>query len=89
MHREGLTVVQVCRLMKRDPESRAMWRAGDLARDKWMSLGHPMTYDLRPKTNGFGTHMHAVYPFWFRPTLERIITAVGAEKDRQGDLFSD
>jgi hypothetical protein len=82
-----ITVVDVCRALNCEPGDNLMWRTGEYARKLWQSRGNAMTYDLRPKKKGGGSHQFAVYPESFRSEIEKIIKLLTAADDQQGVLF--
>ena len=69
------TVIDVMRDMGiKDPDKGLTWTVGDMVKNKWFEIhGQLPEKQLRPKTNGPGSHCFAVYPPAFQPEIKRII----------------
>jgi hypothetical protein len=70
-----------------EPEPHATWAVGAAAREKYRErFGQLPPKELRPKTNGGGSHCFATYPESMRAEIEALVRAVAAQAARQGSL---
>jgi len=65
------------------------WRAGSLCREAWRREheGRLPPKQLRRKTLGTGSHMFAIYPASFAPTIQQVLQGLQAVDEAQGRLF--
>ena len=89
---KDFTVVELIRSHGCEPLPSLSWSCGDAVRDAYITAtGRAPLKALRPKTNGTGTHCHAVYPAGFRAAALSVVVAVCAAHDaadrRQMDFF--
>lgn len=83
-----ITVPDVLRELRLEPDNRLAWAAGRAARVAWeREYGELPRKELRQKTNGGGSHCFATYPTSWRPKIVAIVRLLQAEPQRQGDLF--
>lgn len=65
------------------------WHLGKVVMQAWVRrYGNLPDKDLRTKTHGGGSHMFAIYPKHFVPTIDAIIDRFDLSRSRQGDLFA-
>lgn len=84
----GITVIDVCRAMGVEPEKSMTWAVGSALQRRYEEIFERQPpKELRPKTNGGGSHCFAVYPETWRITIESLIKAHNPDPGRQGDLF--
>ena len=88
----AFTVVELIRLHGYEPYPSLSGSCGDAVRDAFIkSTGYSPIKALRPKTNGKGTHCHAVYPGSFYDSAFDLVGAVceahNAARQRQMHLF--
>jgi hypothetical protein len=82
-----ISVIDVIRSMKVDPEPQLCWTVGALTREAWRSeYGELPEKQLRPKTSGGGTHCFAVYPASWRHRIAKFVSAYKTQAAKQGDL---
>jgi hypothetical protein len=88
MTEEFITVPQVFDRLGYEPVAPDTWTAGALVREAWLDMmGHYPIKQLRPKTNGGGSHCFAIYPIDWLPKIESIVRSVAQHQKRQGSLF--
>jgi hypothetical protein len=86
----GITVVDVCRAMRVEPDKHLMWSVGNAMSRSWhKEHGDWPPSALRSKTNGGGSHRFAVYPEGRRAQIELLIRAHQPKPVLQLDLFED
>ena len=86
----GITVMQVFKSLGVNPEPTISWSVGSRMAQLWRDAeGREPTKELRPKTTGGGSHCFAIYPFDWRPAIERVIRETTDIAKSQGDLFGD
>ncbi len=79
-----LTIIQVCRTERIEPENEMTWSVGAQVRDEWEAeMGYPPEKDLRVKTCGTGSHMFAVYPPSWYGRIAKLLRAYGAQSAKQ------
>ena len=86
------TVIDRVRALNYETDNRLDWVAGDAARKEYeVATGELPRKSLRQKTNGKGSHCMAVYPDWFIPRIDKIVSEVAeiihAADAAQGNLF--
>lgn len=68
------SVIEVMQSMGIKPNKQLSWTVGSTTRAKWeKTYGRLPDKELRPKTNGNGSHCFAVYPGWFKKEIKRIV----------------
>ena len=88
---QTFTLIDVFRVLQREPEPRITWAAGAALRERWRE-GHDGEYPtkaLRPKTAGAGSHCFAVYPMYFWPLAEQLVRDLAEQESAQLDLFGE
>lgn len=86
--RHHITVVEVAKALGVEITNDLTWSVGRAVRERWQDLHDALPpKDLRPKTNGEGSHCFAVYPPSWRSTIADLIRAHGARPNPQGTLF--
>lgn len=87
MATDGITVIDVCRELKVEPEPHLTWSIGARVRDWYeMNYGVAPVKRLRPKTTRGGSHCFAVYPHHMWDLIANIIRMHQTEMQRQGEL---
>ena len=82
------TIVDVFRDLDFEPIPEDTWEAGALMRDLYTDVvDEPPALELRPKTNGPGTHCFAVYPPGWRKKAEEVVRKVASHRQRQMRLI--
>lgn len=69
-----ITVLDVIRDLGLEPEKGLSWTVGNVVREKYkQKTGRLPKKELRPKTNGGGSHCFAVYPdSWYQTIREEV-----------------
>ena len=87
-HSSMVTVIEVAESMGVELPKKAAWEVGSAVAAAYRSVyGTQPIKDLRPKSNGGGSHCFAIYPAPFVPIIQEAIERAGAEKDRQSKLL--
>jgi len=87
---DRITVLDVFRELRIDPDNETSWAIGQQVREEYKrQYGQLPHKELRIKRSGHGSHCFAVYPRAWRSHIERIVRQHQAMKDKQGDLFRD
>lgn len=64
------------------------WSAGALCRERFAEVtGDKPEFELAVKSFGNGSHRMADYPAWFVPEIDRIVNALGTQRDMQMTIF--
>lgn len=87
-------VVDRVKALEYEPDPRLDWTAGDAARKEYeVATGELPRLAYREKANGDGSHKVAVYPDWFVPRIDKIISDIAEILEiadaAQGRLFDD
>jgi hypothetical protein len=84
----SITIIDVCRALRIEPEPRLTWPVGAAVRVLYETRHGALPQKaLRTKTSGAGSHCLAVYPESMWGDIERIIRLHDGESRRQGDMF--
>lgn len=85
---ERITVTQVARAMGIDLDNRVSWAVGTVMANLHVErFGEQPPKELRPKTNGPGSHCFATYPPTWEAEIRSVITSHLDAARNQGDLF--
>jgi hypothetical protein len=83
-----ITIIQVCRDIGVEPNPELTWAVGAAVRNRYIEkTGESPLKQLRPKTDGQGSHCFAIYPNDWHSDIADIIRAHGAEAAKQIDMF--
>lgn len=75
--------------MGADLDSRTAWSVGSIVAEEYVRrVGAQPPKDLRPKTNGPGSHCFAIYPPMWESLIRSTIQAHIDTERSQGDLFA-
>lgn len=83
-----ISVMDVFRELKVEPEPKLAWAVGGAVRRIWEERhGSLPEKQLRRKTSGGGSHCFAVYPDSMRAEIVGVIRSHETEAERQTSLF--
>ena len=85
-----ITIPQVAKSMGVIMDNKTSWSVGSAMASMYeKEFGELPPKDLRPKTNGPGSHCFALYPANWQSKIEDVIRLHQDFAERQGDLFGD
>jgi len=84
-----ITVVAVVKAMGIEPTPDLTWSVGAIVREMWRAEhgGELPRKELVAKTNGAGSHCHAVYPKHWKKRISDVVKTHVTSVARQGSLF--
>lgn len=87
----GVTIIDVLRDLKIEPDKKLTWALGQSVGQEWRRrTGIRPPVELQPKTNPgahAAPHMICTYPDSFRKVIEDMIGRFQTRRQAQGDLF--
>jgi len=83
-----ITIQNVCRDMKLEPDNNTMWAVGKIMQEKYYRAhGTQPPKENAKKTYGVGVHCFAHYPPDWREAIEAEIRKCKPDPNKQPDLF--